>query len=321
MGVTVRKTTGDAAGFRELPADGISEALGGDHLVWVDALSPDEDEIALLGRELALPPLVLEDIGQRNHTPVIRRYGDDQFIVFYVFNGTDGAIRKASVSIYVTKRSVLTLRWDELTTQAGFIERWRQDVRDLGSDSPITLVYSLLDAMTDSYFPMLDDIADRVEAIEDRILNGAERAVQREIVELRRTLLTTRRILAAERESLMKLFRSDHPRLDATVAPYFQDVYDHVNRAAETLDSSREMLASTMDSYLSQVNNELNVVVRRLTAWTIILTTLTVITGVYGMNFVHMPELAWRFGYLYAVILMVVLSIGMWSWFRRARWV
>lgn len=320
MTLTAKRFSNESNAFEEIPSARISDELGGETLIWIDVLRPDGVDIALLRDEFQLPPLVLEDIDQTSRTPTFRHYGDNLFIVFYALSCPDVGVTHHPLSIYLMNNILVTIRQNRIEALDGVTERWRQDIAEIGRNTPVTLLYSVLDAMVDSYYPVLDRIADWVERIEDRILNGEQNGLQREIVNLRRTLLTTRRILAAERESLTHVFRKDHPAIDGTMLPYFQDVYDHVNRATEGLDGAREMLASTMDAYLSQVNNELNIVVRRLTGWTIILATGTLIAGIYGMNFDHMPELHWRLGYPYAIVLMVAVASGMVTLFKRIKW-
>ena len=320
MTLTVKRYSTDSGAFDGIPVGQISDEMGGEALIWVDVVQPDDDDVAMLRNELELPPLVLEDIGQDNRTPTFRQYGDNAFVVFYALSCPDGGIDLHPISVYLTANVLVSVRQSPIAALEGIGDRWRQDAAETGRIDPVTLLYSVLDAMVDSYFPVLDEIADRVEDIEDRILDGEENGIQREIVELRRTLLRTRRILAAERESLIHLFRKDHPMIDSAMLPYFQDVYDHVNRATEGLDVAREMLASTMDAYLSEVNNELNIVVRRLTGWTIILATATLIAGIYGMNFDHMPELHWRLGYPFSLALMACIAGGMVVVFRRIKW-
>ncbi len=319
MTLTVKHSSGTSGVLQEIPSTQLGEALTGNDLLWVDVIHPDDDDLATL-RTLQVPPLVLEDIAQKNQTVTLRHFGETTFVVFYAFSCSGEDIDHFPLSIFVTGHTLVTIRQIEIPALQDQSSRWRQDVLDIGQNTPVTLLYSLLDAMVDSYFPVLDEIADRVADIEDRILRGRDDDVQGQIVAMRRSLLVTRRILAAEREALIKVFHNDHPASEAALRPYFQDVYDHVNRATDTLDGAREMLTSAMDSYVSLVNNELNVVVRRLTSWTIILMVVTLVAGIYGMNFDNMPELHWRFGYLYALGLMVLLVTAMTLIFRRIRW-
>jgi magnesium transporter len=309
-----------SGGLEDLAPDRIGESPADGTFTWVDVRDPDDADIRMLHDHIDLPPLVLEDLDDPLRTVTFRQHDDHAFVVFYALRLRGADLTRHQVLLYVTPDHVITVRQADLPELDDLEDRWRQDIADTGQNRPATLLYSTLDVVVDSYFPVLDAIADQVEDIEDRILEAREGGIQREIIELRRALLTTRRILAAEREALSHMFRKDHPMIDRIYLPYFQDLYDQVNRATETVDSSREMLSSAMGAYESQVSNELNVVVRRLTAWTIILTTLTFIAGVYGMNFEHMPELSWSFGYPYALVLMLVLAGGMWLGFRRSRW-
>ncbi len=320
MTLTAWRTT-SSGDLEDLDPGRMGEPSGDDGaFTWVDIRDPDDRDITALRENLQLPPLVMEDIGDPTRTVTFRQHDDHAFVVFYALRFRDAALTRHQVLLYVTGDHVLTVRQSDLPELDDLEDRWRQDIRDIGENRPATLLYSVLDVIVDSYFPVLDRIADQVEDIEDRILDAREEGIQREIVDLRRSLLGTRRVLAAEREALIHMFRKDHPMIDSRYLPYFQDLYDQVNRATETVDSSREMLSSTMGAYESQVSNELNVVVRRLPAWPIIQTTLTVIAGIYGMNFEDMPELAWRFGYPYSLVLMLVLAGGMWLLFRRIRW-
>ena len=323
MSLKVKRSSGTSGEFTDVPASAIGEAIGTGDLLWVDVLHPDHEDVGTLRDVLRLPALVLEDVDQASRTATFRHFGDDQFIVFYALSCADGRIDHEALSIYAGHGFLVTVRQGDIPALRDIGQRWQQDAAEIGDASPIVLLYSLMDAVVDSYFPVLDEVSDQVDDIEDRILSGRDDGIQREIVQLRRSLVTSRRILAAEREALIKVFHSshtDHPMIGTTMLPYFQDIYDHVNRATETLDSSREMLASTMDAYLSLVNNELNIVVRRLTSFTIILMVVTLIAGIYGMNFEHMPELGWRFGYPLALGLMVLLGAGMLVTFRRIRW-
>lgn len=323
MSLKVRRSAGTDREFSDALSSEIGAALEGGDLLWIDVLHPDDDDITTLRDVLSLPPLVLEDIDQISRTATFRHYGDDQFSVFYALSCSDGRIDHEPLAIYAGHGFLVTIRQNDIPALRDVGQRWQQDAAEIGDASPIVLLYSLMDAIVDSYFPVLDEVSDQVDDIEDRILSGRDEGIQREIVRLRRSLVTSRRILAAEREALIKVFHSsqtDHPMIGPAMVPYFQDIYDHVNRATETLDSSREMLASTMDAYLSLVNNELNVVVRRLTSWTIILMVVTLVAGIYGMNFQHMPELGWRFGYPLALGLMLLLGAGMVVTFRRIKW-
>jgi magnesium transporter len=190
----------------------------------------------------------------------------------------------------------------------------------LGNRGTGFLLYSLLDALVDGYFPVLDDIAERAENLEESIIMAGQSTLQAEILQLRRELLMIRRVVGPERDVMNVLVRQDPPLYGRKEVAYFQDVYDHLLRITDSVDIYRDMLASVLDANLSMVSYTLNVVVKRLTSSSIILMSMSLVAGIYGMNFIFMPELDWRFGYPFALALMIVIAAVEVSIFRRIDW-
>jgi magnesium transporter len=189
------------------------------------------------------------------------------------------------------------------------------------ADTTGELLYSLLDAAVDSYFPLLDGISDRLDAIEHRVLEGdADREALVEILHLKRRLLELRRVLAPMRDVANALLRRDIPLIDDRETPYFQDLYDHLVRIIDQLDLYRDLLASMLDARLTVTSNALNAIMKRLTAFTVVLMVPTLIAGVYGMNFAAMPELDWSLGYPFALGLMALSMLGAIAFFRSRDW-
>jgi magnesium transporter len=178
----------------------------------------------------------------------------------------------------------------------------------------------VLDSLVDGYFPVLDDIADRADTMEESIILAGQPTLQAEILRLRRELLMIRRVAGPERDVMNVLIRRDPPLFSRKEILYFQDVYDHLLRVTDTVDIYRDMLSSVLDANLSMVSYTLNIVVKRLTASSIILMSITLIAGIYGMNFTYMPELDWRFGYPLALGLMMVIATIEVGIFRRIGW-
>ena len=172
------------------------------------------------------------------------------------------------------------------------------------------------------YFPVADRLVERSEALTDRIYGEPTRVTQLtlELLALKRQVLEFRRIIAPERDVLNVLTNRDSPVFNSQTLVYFRDVYDHVARLADTLDLYRDQITSTMDATLAIASNELNKVMRTLTAMSIILMSDALISGIYGMNFVNIPELHWKFGYLYALALMCGVSLLLWRYFKHVRW-
>jgi len=181
-------------------------------------------------------------------------------------------------------------------------------------------VYSLLDALVDGYFPVIDEIAEQVEAVEDSMFNPRSPSHLPEIFGLKRELLNLRRVLAPEREVLNVLIRRDNPVLGESTLVYFQDVYDHIIRVLDSVDLYRDQLSGLLDAHLSVVSNRLNSTMKRMTALATILMSVNLVASNYGMNFDNMPELHWQYGYSFALGLSCVVALILAIVFKRIDW-
>jgi magnesium transporter len=191
----------------------------------------------------------------------------------------------------------------------------------LGTENGIgILLYSLLDTLVDKYFPVIDAIVDRVEDLEDQIFTHYTTTSIQTIFALKKDLLALRRVLAPERDVLNVLSRRDVPIFTGQTLVYFQDVYDHVVRITDSIDTYRDLLSSTIDLYLSMQSNRLNITVQTLTSASIVLMALSLIAGIYGTNFVNIPELHWTYGYYGMLALMVLVTLLLYLFFKRKRW-
>jgi magnesium transporter len=183
------------------------------------------------------------------------------------------------------------------------------------------LVYRLFDAMVDGYFPAVDVLAERIEELDERIFRrqgGLD--VLQTIFALRKDLMQMRKVVAPSREVINVVLRRDLELFGDELYPYFQDVYDHVVRVIESLDTYRDVLGSAVDTQLSVSSNEVSQTVKRMTAVTTILMVNSLVAGIYGMNFVNIPELDWQYGCAWALGLMLIASVALWALFRRIRW-
>src|SRR5207248_9436532 len=173
------------------------------------------------------------------------------------------------------------------------------------------------------YFEATDKAEDELEELEDKIFAeqlAEERAVQQQLFDIRRRLLRFRRAVVPLREVLASLLRGEVKWIDEHTTTYLQDVYDHVLRAVDQLDSQRELMGNAVDAHLAITSNRMNSVMKRMTSWGAILLGSTLIAGIYGMNFIHMPELRWRYGYLYALGLMLTITIVGYRYFKSKDW-
>jgi magnesium transporter len=185
---------------------------------------------------------------------------------------------------------------------------------------PVYIAHSLLDHMVDNYLPLIDAFDDDVEAVEAQVVDNPSREVLQRIFRLKHALQRLRRIAVHQRELLLRLSRREFEIIPENALPFFRDVYDHFVRVADLADGYRELLSGALDAYLSVLSNRMNEVMKTLTLVATILLPVTFIAGVYGMNFEHMPELHWRYGYAFAWLSMLAVALGMVLWFRHKKW-
>jgi magnesium transporter len=293
------------------------------HLVWLDIASPTADDLALLRDEFDLHPLALEDLEKRKQRPKIDAYADQNMIVTYeVLAATepDRSYALGELHLFTGPGYLVSVRWQDSPSLASVDGRFRQRP-DAVATTAGALLYAILDAAVDGYFPLLDQLSDQIEDLEDRILEGGEIAgTLRLILALKRELLELRRSLSPQRDVANALLRRDLSLVDDASAPYFQDLYDHLVRVLDQLDLQRDLLASALEANLSVTSNNLNAVMKRLTAFTVVLMVPTLIAGIYGMNFHFIPELSWPYGYAFALGVMLAAMAGAGLFFRARDW-
>lgn len=280
-------------------------------VVWIDASEPSYEEIDAIGELFHFHSLSLEDAHMRHQRPKIDQYENYLFIVFYVLAEVDGEVRAEEVDFFVGDRYVVTMHQRELGALGEVQQRWARNIATSGNGQTSSaqtsgfLLYSILDAIVDAYFPVVDQLGESIEQLEEAIFISEDPDAQRKIFSLKRNLLSMRKLLGPERDVMNVLVRRDTPIFDMTTVIYMQDVYDHILRVNDAIDTYREIVTGALDAHLSMTSNKLNVVMKRMTAASVILMTVTIVASIYGMNFVHMPELDWRLGYPMALGIML----------------
>src|SRR5215212_474595 len=304
-------------GFEESPPlESISDLLEDPgQVVWIDIQDPTAEDLELLRTECSFHELAIEDVATRHQRPKIERYAGYYFLVFF-------ALRRGQtdeINLVIGERYLVTIHEGEVPEIAATAERWHLNADRIGHSVAVP-IYSLLDAIVDGYFPVVDEIAEDVEELEDAMFGPQASNRQAEIFNIKRELLNLRRVLAPEREVLNTLIRRDEPLLGEQTLPYFQDVYDHVIRVLDTVDLNRDQLSGLLDAHLAVVSNRLNSVMKRMTALATILMSVNLVASNYGMNFENIPELHWTFGYPWALGLMVVSGAILAVIFKRIDW-
>ena len=300
----------------------ISEIIQGkDQFVWLDIQAPQEADIALLRDEFKFHPLAIEDAIRHHERPKVDSYDGYYFLVFYAIRYDEGKNRldTEAMNLFVGGNYLVSVHEGEISAIDETIKRWQKDEEEFGQDAG-ALLYALLDTITDGYFPVIDRLADRVETLEEQIFERFQESALQDVFSLKRDLLSIRRIVAPERDVLNVLIRREVPIFERNTILYLQDVYDHIVRITDSIDTYRDLLSSALDAFLSVQSNRLNQIVKILTITSIVLMSNALIAGIYGMNFDFMPELHWQYGYPFALGLMLVLSVGLVMFFRWRKW-
>jgi magnesium transporter len=291
------------------------------NLLWLDIDTAEHPDLTLLTREFNFHELALEDATRQHERSKVVEYDGYYFMVFHAVHleSPPEALRFSQISIFISANYLVTVHQGLLHQIEESAARWRLNAEKI-SRSAGTLLYSILDSIVDEYFPVIDGISDKVEEIEASVFERFQPEALEEIFKLKRSLLQMRRVVSPERDSINVVLRRESPVFGTAAFPYFQDIYDHLVRVTDAIDVYRDLLASAVDAYLSMASNRLNEVMKTLTSVSIPLMTGALLAGIWGMNFAHMPELHWRYGYPMALAIIAGVSIAISVYFHRRKW-
>jgi len=290
--------------------------------IHVDGLH-DTAILEKLGDAYNLHPLLLEDILNTDHRPKMEDMGPYIFVVLKTFAANApplAEVKPEQVSLIFGSNYVLSLAERESDLLAPIRERIRQNkgrIRKSGADY---LAHAILDAVVDSYFSILEDMGEEIEACEDSLVNRPAPVILRRIHYLKRNMTILRKAVWPLREAVAALERSESPLIAESTNIYFRDVYDHTVQVMDTIETYRDTLSGMLDIYLSSLSNRMNEIMKVLTIIATIFIPLTFLAGVYGMNFNYMPELKWRWGYFVLWGVMVAIVLVMLKLFRKHKW-
>lgn len=293
----------------------------GDFL-WLDLEDPTDEEAEILRTSFRFHPLAVEDALVDNQYPKVDIYPDYLFLVVHGIN-YQAATRRfttAEIDVFLGRQFLITHHSHAMRSVRVMMERIRKEPPILAQGLDVVL-QAILDRMVDNYFPELERLDDRIEQVEQEVFEKPERETLARILTLKREVLHVKRIVYPQREVFNRLSRDELPWIRASTRLYFRDTYDSLFRMAETADSYRDLLSGLLDAYLSSVSNNLNQVMKVLTVIATICIPMTVVAGIYGMNFERMPELEWPYGYPFALGLMALIGVAMLVYFRRKKWI
>lgn len=290
------------------------------NIIWVDVADPTSKDFEDLAKEFGFHPLSIEDCRNEHQRPKVEEFQGYYFIVLYEAELLLGRhLELRELNIFLGKNYLVTVHSQPIRTIETAERLWRgwTDLADRGTG---LLAYLLIDSIVDDYMPLLDTLSDRMDELEDQIFVDFQVEALKEIFRIKKDLLFLRRSVTPLRDVFNTLLRREQQIFSRETHVYFQDVFDHLIRVADTIDTLRDLLGATMDAYLSVSGNRMNMVMKRLTSISAILMSVTLIAGIYGMNFDFMPELKWRYGYVAALGSILAVGVCLYLYFRRIKW-
>jgi magnesium transporter len=290
------------------------------HVVWIGLFEPGDDLLHEIQQQFDLHPLAIEDAHKAHQRPKLEQYGKGLFVVARTSQLINDRIAFGETHMFVGPGYVVTVRHGASSSYRAVRERAESCPTTLANGEDFIL-YSVLDFIVDEYAPVLDQIRSEVEALEDCLLKRPLSSHQIErLYTLRRDLLRLRDAAAPLTEVCHRIEHAEVVQIDAEMQPLFRDVTDHIHRVKEDIDSLREVLAFAFETSLMIGQSQQTVVTRQLAAWAAILAVPTALAGIYGMNFEHMPELKWQYGYPAVLCLIGSVCAGLYWRFHRNGW-
>ncbi len=300
--------------LRNITVEEISDVLvDPSHFIWLGLHEPDETLLWKVQQEFGLHELAIEDAQHAHQRPKIERYDDTLFIVLHTAQFVGRKIEFGETHIFLGERFLITVRHGASLSYAAARARCEQTPHLL-SQGPSFGLYSVIDAIVDNFFPIVESFQDSLRELEDEIFNDDyDRETTKSLYRLKRELVTLRLAVSPLQDILNQLMRFHPELIRDNVRLYFRDVFDHAVRMTEAINTQSEMLTAALQLNLSLVSLAQNDVVKRLAGWAGLLTVPTLIASVYGMNFDFMPELHWRYGY-YMMLALTALICGLVYW-------
>jgi len=291
-----------------------------DCFVWVAVRDPSPEELDALQQEFGLHELAVEDARHGHQRPKIEEYGKSLFVVLPIIEVDGSKLNTGEVAIFAAENYVLSVRHH---AEHGFadVRRRAEEEPELLRHGSAYVLYALLDAVVDRYFPVIDVLSEEIEQVEQRIF--AEPPARDSIVALyglKQKLATVQHATGPLLEATAKLYGGRVPTLCAGLQDYFRDVHDHLLRLNQSIDSLRDTVSTITAVSLALITLQENEVTKRLAAYAALVAVPTLVAGVYGMNFEHMPEIGWRWGYPLALAVMALIDGYLFYRFRKARW-
>lgn len=297
------------------------EEKGVDHISWinVDGIH-NVDIIKTIGKDFKLHSLLLEDILNIEQRPKVEIYGDNLVVFFKMMYLHDDVLDIEPISLVLGPNYLISFQekkgdiFDNVRTR---LKNANGRIRKRGSDY---LLFALMDAVVDNYFVVMEDIAEKLELLEDKLFEDTDNKLLYELQQYRKQIVSMRRSVYPLREVVNKLNRAEFGIISEDTERFFRDLYDHTIQIIETIETFKETVSSLKDVFMTGVSNRMNEIMKVLTLIATIFIPITFVAGVYGMNFENMPELSWEYGYVSAWGLMLLMGAAMLVYFKKKKW-
>lgn len=301
---TLRKAADDAGGF-----------------VWLGLYQPSRAELDEVAQAFGLHELAVEDAVSSHQRPKLEQYDDSLFLVLKTlwYVDEDDAVETGEINVFVGHDFVITVR-HRRGGRLDVARRYLEGEEHVLSHGPSAVVYAVCDTVVDAYLEVVEELQIDVDEVESSVFSQERTQDSARIYTLKREIAEVRRAVLPLREPMRRFASGLVPGVDAQAAPFYRDVVDHLNQAAEVVDALDTLLSSAFDAHLAAISVQQNDDMRKISAGAALVVVPTFIAGVYGMNFDHMPELHWSFGYPFALGLMLAVSLLLLWFFKRSGW-
>jgi magnesium transporter len=306
-----------------VPLDKAYDACRRDHSawVWIGLFEPTAEEFDSVRREFELHELAVEDAIKAHQRPKLEEFGDTLFVVLKTarYHEAEEVVEFGEILLFVGAGFIVSVRHGQAADLSGVREAVEANPERLRC-GPSAVLHAIIDRVVDEYEPVLAGIEDDIEEVEEQVFSPARTNSAERIYKLKREATEMHRATAPLLDPLEKLSSGQYELVEHGMREYFRDVYDHIIRANDMVDGFKDSLVSALNANLTQVSVRQNDDTRKISAWAAILAVPTVIAGVYGMNFKHMPELTWRAGYPLVIAGMLLICVALYRIFKRAGW-
>jgi magnesium transporter len=295
-----------------------------DSSIWIDLESPTADELAFVAATFQLMDLTVEDFLHRGQRAKLEGFDGYNVLIMHgmSFDPTDFTVETPELDVVLGKNFLITSHEGKMPEILNDPQGPEHACSQLGK-SPTLALYGVVDRLVDSYYPVMDTVDDTIDALEARILDDPTRETLQQIFTMKHSLGFLRKVVGPQLEVFNRLIAREDDFIDPKYVVYFRDIYDHLIRTFEVIDSYRDLMSNAMDAYLSMVSNRQNEVMKRLTVFATIFLPITFVTGVFGQNFGHLPQVEHDGGYLWWYVLagMALLTTMQLVYYRRSGWI